>query len=534
MRWARMWIAPAVLMAATVGCKGKPVNAADWAEQVEDGRKIEDKLDAIRQLRRLKDKVGVPALSKALDNPRLREEAAFTLGEIGDPSAADALIEAIDYSAAGGDEANRLAVKANAKIAGALGLLGDKKATPSLIKLLKNRDPVTRVEAIKALALLGDKSAVGPLAELAADQKEEPFINKTAIVALGNFADPAGLPAVMKMLFHERRGISFYAESSYSAFQIGPEAVDPLVKVLEGKDKDLEKWADENAVKKAALYIKSAALLGDLGDARAVKPLIGRLGYKDDLYDMELLVRTFSATALGRLFAKPAAGPIAAMLDVEEANVRMSYVTALVLIGDKSVLPKMMAAARNGSWDARSMTMAGITQLGGEKEIAGMEALLKFEKDKGMPVCMEDEQEGEDKAARQKRCEGLVGERQKGIRDHMARLVAAKECKESFDCWLGKLKDPTEWRVRERAAYELGRLGDAKALPALLAQVNEEQLDTRYAIVTSIEKLAPKDTATAKAAAPKLAELLEKERGKAHFVKINEDVKRLEVKLRRL
>ena len=78
------------------------------------------------------------------------------------------------------------------------------------------------------------------LIQLATDESLEPLVNKKAIEALGALADARAVPALMRMLTRERRGISFYAESSFSLFQVGPPAADALLSALEAGAGELE------------------------------------------------------------------------------------------------------------------------------------------------------------------------------------------------------------------------------------------------------------------------------------------------------
>jgi len=50
------------------------------------------------------------------------------------------------------------------------------------------------------------------------------------------------VPTLIKMMMKERRGVSFYVESSFSLYQIGKPAADLLVPTAEGQDKEILKW----------------------------------------------------------------------------------------------------------------------------------------------------------------------------------------------------------------------------------------------------------------------------------------------------
>jgi HEAT repeat protein len=100
-----------------------------------------------------------------------REKAADYLGEIGDPKAVPALIEAL------GDPAISWIA------AESLGKLGDKRAVQPLIASLGSDEKWLRRNAAKALGLIGDPAAVEPLIKLLLDGKHD--VRQAAAEALG-------------------------------------------------------------------------------------------------------------------------------------------------------------------------------------------------------------------------------------------------------------------------------------------------------------------------------------------------------------
>ena len=115
--------------------------------------------------------------------------------------------------------------------------------------------------------------------------------------------------------------------------------------------------------------------------------------------------------------------------------------------------------------------------------------------------------------------------------EQMERVAAASECKSDVKCWLGKTKDKSP-RVRERAAYALAWAatdGSAEAQQALLEVVKDEDNETRYAAIIGLGRRLPKDPGVADTLAKQIAG----ERGKTQFIRVNEDLKRLEVRVRR-
>lgn len=555
MRASRL-LPAALLVVAMSACESDPNLPETWVAQLSAKTKKE-KLTAIERLRKLCDgkddacrtnrnakaTAAVAALLK--EGGEVRVDAARTLGVFKDVSAVPALIDAIDMGVGTGqDPASKEANEGNKEIARSLAELGDKNAVKPLADLAtRSKDNFAKVAAIEALGALKDQKAVEPLMKIATDENVEPYVNKKAILALGEIGDPAATPAIVKMLFHERKGLSFYPESSFAVYQIGPTATPPILTVLEGKDEPLKAWAAEHDIFQEALLAKASQVLGDLGEPKAIPILRKYLSYKAPDALREGIVRMQAVEALGRMRATEAAPEIAKLLTEEEANLRGVYTRALTSIGDRSVQPAMIACAKKGDpmdkrGQAREACYVGLSQLGDEKALAQWEAWQKEEPKASADACMKEmEFEGADgKAQAQAHCDALAGNVVKLLEMHKPRLVAYGECKQDRACWENKLKDP-EPKIRERAATELGRMGDPAALPALAHSMKETDLNARYAAVIAghwVVDRGPEGVKAGKALLADWDKQLEEEKGKVHYVKINEDLKRLVVKIRRL
>ena len=541
----------AALGLGVTGCKSDPNSPDTWIPKL-DEQSVKVQVNAIERLVEIGDKVAVPALVAQLkDGGEVKVAALRALNKFEDPTIAPALIEAIDLSVGSGtDDATKFANEANKMIATMLGDLREKAAVDPLIALAtRSKDPFVRVEAVNSLGLIGDVKAVGPLSTIATDDLTDNFVTKKAIQALGNIGDTGAVPAIVKMMFRERKGVSFFPEASYATFQVGPAASDPLLTVLAGKDEDLKKFCDEHDIFIEATYAKAAQVLGDLNEARAVPQLVKYLNYENHDLLRQLLVRMQAADALGRMRAPEAAPVIAKQLGEEEANVRGTYARALVNIGDKKVVPQLIACALKGdSMDkkiqAREACYIALSRLGEEKALAQWLAWEKAEPKASFDRCFKEmdyaqsnkEDEAKAKQMAIDHCTALSEAVKKMLVDHKSRLVAYGECKQDVACWTKKLGD-ADAKVVERAAYELGRIGDVSVMPALVKAMGHADLDARYAAILAADWLvvgSKEGLAAAKAELPKMEEQLKAEAGKLHFVKVNEDVKRLVMKVRRM
>lgn len=503
MRQTRL-VVPFLLLAACA----EPTDPAGWARAAGKRNRVPEKLEALQRVRQVPGdrKAAVPWLVALLrETPRVRAEAAELLGEFGDAEAAKPLIAAIDVS--GTAERQVEVNEANRKIATALGALRVREAVPALIGLTRSRDGFTQVAAVDALGDIGDPAAVEPLAALARDDGVDPFASKKALQALGKIGDPRPTRTILEMLYRERRGASFFPEAALAAYLVGPPMVDPLLRVLRAEDRELLAWARGNGVVEGALYAKAAQVLGDLGDARAIPALVARLSYRDRMPEVEILVRVYAAESLGRLRAREAVRPLGELLLSERnPDARDRYADALARIGDRAAIPALARACRVGGWEEHSGAAQALSRIGGEGEKGEVAAAAR-----AAPPA---------EAARLR-----------------ARLAAAAECREDLACWTRKLgdKDPG---VRDRAALEVGRRGGAAQAEALVAAATlpvdgDEDLAGRYHAVLALGWVTARGVPGGAALAGKLQAVVERERARNFTAKVNEDLERLAMRLRR-
>jgi HEAT repeat protein len=537
-RFAALGTAALVTLAAVAlgGCEDNdPKKPGVWIGKL-GGKNAKEVIDAARELRRMRAKEAAQPLVPLLrhEDPLVREEAAYALLELGDPAAVQPLIDAVELAS------NAKGIgRANSKIAEALGVLGDRKATPTLLKMTETKDAFVKLAAVTALGRLADPAGVPALIRLVENESTEPLVTKRAIIALGELKAVQSLPSLAKALVMERAGVSFFVESSYAMFQIGNPAALALSAIMDGTDKPYLAWAEERRRDPAGYLSKAAVVLGDLGDPAAIPSLVKLMKWEhpagNDVFRM--LVVSKAAEALGRLRAREGAAAITAQLSIEEANIREIFAVALAHIGDPAALPKLEAAAKKGSWTARQAALTGLALLGNGKNRAVFDAATKAEQPAdAVKHCLAEEgspaETDEMKAAR---CEKERTNRPKFLAEELARLLVADECKADLACWSGKLKDPNV-RVRERAAYELGKLKDPAAIPALVTACRDTELPSRRAAYIALDWFARNDAARdalLKARDP-LATQLDEEKDRAHTIVVNEDLKRVVWKLRQL
>lgn len=181
-------------------------------------------------------KAAVPPLIWAMeiDTKSLRQQAAMTLGKIGDPRAVKPIIRAWRADWAPGSRFNveialclisdPAAVEPLIEAlrgegvseykrwlaAKALGRRGNTKAVGPLIEALQDEDEDLRLKAARSLGDIGDARAVGPLIEAIKDDivRTGGCIGKLAAVAtgaLGDIGDESAVPALTELLRRAER-----------------------------------------------------------------------------------------------------------------------------------------------------------------------------------------------------------------------------------------------------------------------------------------------------------------------------------------
>ena len=177
------------------GGKPDPENrAAQILSLVCRDRKYEPRLRAAldryqartNEIQRVFD-TGIPVVTKLPIKHWVCFFLARTLGEMADPQSADPLIATLDGSPAEGASGrpdplgpgvlflhNDLTPCWRAAVAWALGRIGDPRAVPVLLKIVRDLDnaPDTRHAAAEALGRLGDPASLGPMRQLAAAYPE--------------------------------------------------------------------------------------------------------------------------------------------------------------------------------------------------------------------------------------------------------------------------------------------------------------------------------------------------------------------------
>lgn len=101
-----------------------------------------------------------------------------------------------------------------------LGEIKDPRATDALLAMLKSSDPRVRRAAVHALGKIRDKRAVMPLIEILCRQNESVAVQSYTALALGKLGDPRAKRMLAYLARHENGWVQ--SEASKALMKIGP------------------------------------------------------------------------------------------------------------------------------------------------------------------------------------------------------------------------------------------------------------------------------------------------------------------------
>jgi len=242
----------------------------------------------------------VPALIVALKDPdpKVREAAANSLGQLEDPRAIPGLIEASRDASS--------AVRAAALES--LSRFDDPRVVDPMIQALKDPNREVRQDAAQSLGRFNDARAVRPLTAALSDSSAD--VRQAAAESLGELHDAQAAPA------------------------LGGALKDP----------------------KADVRQAAAQALGELELKHAPQALIDALG------DPEADVRQAAAQSLGEIQDPLAVPGLTALLNDQNGDVRESAVNSLSEIGDAAAINALVGALKSSDPDVRRRAAEALGQ----------------------------------------------------------------------------------------------------------------------------------------------------------------------------
>jgi HEAT repeat protein len=383
--------------------------------------------------------------------------AAGFLGDIGDASAVEPLIAALNSRGPQFRHSNYDLVRAAAAIA--LGRIGDPRAVGPLLTALVDQLPMVRSKAAWALGkIAASKPAqvTQPGPGVATPDWAPTHVVPPGGMAAWNTPDPSlppatQLPERLEVVVETSAGLwaQVRAANGWRGWvdgrllvargvtPIGAQLVQPLAAGLLNDP--------DGPARKAA-----AEALGKIGDPRAVEPLIA------SLRDADESVRSAAASALGDIGDARAVEPLIVDLKDEVSDVHRAAAEALGQIGDARAWEPLIGALTDEDRDVRTAAAWALRSSGDPRAVEPLIAALKDEWDRTR------------RAAAQ--ALGEIGDARA-----VQPLIAALE--------------DQDWSVRWTAAWALPKLGDARAVEPFVAALKADDLVLRIAAAEALETL---------------------------------------------
>jgi len=307
----------------------------------------------------------------------------------------------------------------------------------------------TKAVAVREIA----SPPIGAL--ISALKENDPNERKEATEGLGNIGYDRAVPALIAALLNE----TTRDEAAEVLVRIGKPAVPALIAVLKGRDVGSRFCAAAALVRIGQPAL--AMLITALGESGSVASVVINLGEAETLIDI----------------GRPAVPALIAALKDGDPMVRWQAAKALGEIGDSSATPALIAVLNDPQWKVREQTAKALGKIGDKSAVPAMIAALN-----------------NDRSSMKERLAflGKVIHLFRNNLDVHGFYGEGSEFHKSFGAFRG-LDDPSPSvsisYVREAAAIGLGEIGDASAVPALIAALEDDDPDVIKAATRALVKV---------------------------------------------
>jgi HEAT repeat protein len=272
----------------------------------DDNSEISQRILVVRILGEIGDKRAVEPLIARLtdDNDEIRQLSASMLGELGNEQAIEPLLEALI--------AGRISEDIIIKAIDNIGWQPNTSKGAAYYWVAK--DKITNAADLGSVA-------VEPLIKKLESENEERYEKAKCTDALVEIGEPA-IPFLIEAL--KKNNTKIQQISAEILIEIGDPAVKHLIDELD----------DDNSEITQRIYV--VRILGEIGDKRAVEPLI------KSVTDENISVCVYSIIALRSIGDKRAVEPLIKSLTDENIRVREESIIALGSIGDKRAVDPLI------------------------------------------------------------------------------------------------------------------------------------------------------------------------------------------------
>ena len=475
-------------------------DAAEALGKIGDARAEEALMAALRDINadvcksaaEALEQIGKPVVEPLIEvlkdkDANVRKSAAEALGQFGGAQAVEPLIAVL------GDKEHKVRKSA----AWALGQIGDKRAVDQLIVALKvSKDYIFEAHitreyyltsldhdvskvAAESLGKIRNERAVEALRAVL-KQKKDKKVREAAAEALGQIGGEWAVDVLISTALKDKDA-DVRKSAAKALRQIGgARAVEALITALKDKDADMSKSAAEaleqigipDDLQVQAWYRvakREWELAIDLGDI-AVEPLIAALRDKD------AKVREFAAEALGQIGDTRAVEPLI-VATRDTGNVRYAAACALGKIGDDRAFEPLLDALKDGVKSAAE----SLRQIVGARAVEPLIAALR----------------DKDANVREAAAEALE---QIGISDDLQvqawYRVAKREWELAIDLGdiaaeplISVLKNEKSWDVLKLATVAMGKIGGERIEEALIATLKDKDANVRRLAAEALEQI---------------------------------------------
>jgi HEAT repeat protein len=222
----------------------------------------------------------------------------------------------------------------------------------ALAKQLTQPEEAVRLKAARALSEEETLDTAQPLVDALGDDSWR--VRRLAVEGLGRHAGQDTIKEILRTLRDEHHNLSVLNSALQVLSFSGIDVLEPLIECLNQEDEDLRIYA--------------AQALGEQRDPRAIQPLMRAL--EDDNAN----VKYHAIEALGIMSASEAVDRLAAIVESNDFYLAFPALDALVKIGDSSVAPRLVPLLEDEILRAPAVEALG--QLGDEDVVVPLVSSL--------------------------------------------------------------------------------------------------------------------------------------------------------------
>jgi HEAT repeat protein len=249
----------------------------------------------------------------------------------------------------------------------ALQQVGSERSAGALLEKLKDEDDGVRAAAAEALGTIWDERAIGPLVAALVDASSSVRIDAWYALEKGHpnwrksGAAKAAMPLLAEALGHRDWNVRGYAAKVLG--EVGDtRAVPPLVKALQDEN-DFVRGRAEATLQEITRENQKAA--------EAAAPLVMEL-----IKHSDSAVRQRAVRLLGQLPKKAAAQSLVAALRDKDAKVRLEAAAALADIRDRGTVEALVEALHDDDAGVRRVAAKALRRIGDTRAVQPLLAVL--------------------------------------------------------------------------------------------------------------------------------------------------------------